>query len=306
MGSPSSNTIFETLPTGIDGSPTVVDTSTLSGSIDLSPGETANIMFDVTNSQSGDTPTFGVIGINPSVGSITASDVNVGTFTYTITAAQWFTAGSPTSVDLVFDDSASTGIAVFTLNVTCFARGTAIATPSGEICVENLQIGDMIRTADGRDVAVKWVGRQTISTIFSGDVERLRLVRIAAGAFGNGLPRRDLRVTADHAMLIDGLLVNASALVNGTTIFYEPLSQLEASYEIFHVETEDHDVILAEGAATETYIDYVARRSFDNYDEYLTLYGEDRAVSELTYPRISTARMLPAALKRRIAPKQVA
>ena len=37
----------------------------------------------------------------------------------------------------------------------CFAAGTLIATPQGERAVETLAIGDMIRTADGRDVAVK-------------------------------------------------------------------------------------------------------------------------------------------------------
>jgi hypothetical protein len=44
----------------------------------------------------------------------------------------------------------------------CFLAGTLIATPTGEVPVECLNIGDLVLTADGRAVPVKWIGRQTI------------------------------------------------------------------------------------------------------------------------------------------------
>uniref|UniRef100_UPI003F6C90F6 Hint domain-containing protein n=1 Tax=Roseicyclus sp. TaxID=1914329 RepID=UPI003F6C90F6 len=109
---------------------------------------------------------------------------------------------------------------------------------------------------------------------------------------------RDLVVTADHALLVEGLLVNASVLVNGTTI--TEVADLPERVTVYHIETEDHDIILAEGAPVETYVDYAGRRAFDNYAEYLALYGEDRVISEMAYPRISSARMLPAALKAKL------
>ena len=83
--------------------------------------------------------------------------------------------------------------------------------------VEELKIGDMVRTFDGRDVAVKWIGRQTVSTKF-GPAERLTPVKVSAGALGENLPTKDLIVTADHALLIGDTLCAAGALVNGTTI----------------------------------------------------------------------------------------
>lgn len=46
--------------------------------------------------------------------------------------------------------------------VTCFAADTGIATALGDRPVETLRIGDKITTADGRQVRVKWIGRQTI------------------------------------------------------------------------------------------------------------------------------------------------
>lgn len=180
---------------------------------------------------------------------------------------------------------------------TCFLPGTAIATPEGETPVETLAIGDLVLTTDGRSIAVKWLGRQTLSARFS----RHAVIRIQAGALGAGLPRRDLRVTADHALLIDGLLVNAGALVNGTTVTREPAEALGETFTVYHVETEAHEIILAEGAATETYIDYVERRVFDNHAEYLALYGDAPKVVEAAYPRISAARHLPAALRLRLA-----
>jgi len=178
----------------------------------------------------------------------------------------------------------------------CFASGTSIATPDGERLVEDLRIGDAILSAERKAITVKWVRRQTVWTLF-GPPERLLPVRVRAGALGDGLPERDLVLTADHALLIDGLLINAGALVNGGSIDYVPLSELGESYTVFHIETENHDVILAEGTPAETYIDYVGRQAFDNYAEYVALYGEEQTISEMPAPRISAARQLPTWLR---------
>ena len=48
--------------------------------------------------------------------------------------------------------------------------------------------------------------------------QTLHPVRVSAGALGNGLPHTELVLTADHALIIDGLAINTGALVNGTTI----------------------------------------------------------------------------------------
>src|SRR5262249_25748161 len=69
--------------------------------------------------------------------------------------------------------------------VICFLAGTMIMCPGGERAVETLAIGDLILTADGRAVPVKWIGRQTVVTLF-GPPEGRRPVCIAAGAAGGG------------------------------------------------------------------------------------------------------------------------
>ena len=98
-------------------------------------------------------------------------------------------------------------------------------TPQGEIEVERLAIGEPVLTAEGAPVPVKWIGCQTVSTFF-GPAERLMPVRISAGALGNDLPHSDLTVTADHGMLVEGVICHAGALVNGETITRVPLSEM--------------------------------------------------------------------------------
>jgi hypothetical protein len=181
-------------------------------------------------------------------------------------------------------------------NVMCFCAGTRIATPTGCRAVETLAIGDRVLTAEGRAVPVNWIGRQTVATRF-GPAERLMPVRFAAGSLGNGLPQSDLTVTADHGMLIEGVICHAGALVNGTTIACVPLSEMGETYTVYHIETEAHEIILANGAPAETFIDNVSRRVFDNFTEFEALYGEVPEMDELDYPRAMSARQVPQRIK---------
>jgi len=194
-------------------------------------------------------------------------------------------------------DITQTGENAVVVNL-CFVGGTMIATPDGEQLVEELAIGDMVRTADGRDVAVKWVGRQVMmSPVNVAMDERRAPVCIKAGALGN---HSDLFVSADHGMIVDGLVINASALVNGDTIRFVPASEMPTEFTYYHIETEAHDIILANGAASETFIDAAGRKVFDNYQEYLDLYGVERIIPEMNRPRISSQRMVPPVIKDRL------
>jgi hypothetical protein len=186
----------------------------------------------------------------------------------------------------------------------CFAKGTLIATPKGEVAVETLQIGDPVVT-DGGVVPVKWIGRQTVSTRFAA-AERLMPVRFSAGSLGDGLPHIDLTVTADHGMLVDGVICHAGALVNGTTITRVPLSEMGATFTVYHIETEGHEIILANGAPAETFIDNVSRKVFDNFAEFEALYGDVPEMEELPYPRAMSARQVPLSVRSKLEQKTAA
>ena len=182
--------------------------------------------------------------------------------------------------------------------VFCFLAGTMIATPAGETAIEDLAIGDLVLTADGHAAPVRWVGVQTVVSLFA---DRLRTfpVRITAGALGPDLPVRDLLVSPDHALFLDGVLVQAGALVNGTTILRE--TAMPERFTYFHVELDDHALILAERVPAETFLDTVTRRRFDNWADYEARYGDPGPVlTELPAPRVKSARQLPQALRERI------
>ena len=177
----------------------------------------------------------------------------------------------------------------------CFATGTTIATPDGDKAIEAFQPGDRVLTRDGRSVPVVWVARQTASNPHAVELGRCP-VRIEAGALGPGLPGAPLTVTGDHALLFGDLLINAGALVNGTSIRLVPLAEMPTKFTWWHLELEEHEAVMANGVAAESFVDYNGRSGFDNYGEYLDLAGSDRHIVEMPLARISSQRLLPAEL----------
>ncbi len=182
-------------------------------------------------------------------------------------------------------DTAATILSVSMNSLECFCEGTLIATPSGARAVEALSAGDEILTADGRTVAIRWLG-QTVVEPSLANPALVSPVRIAQGALGQGLPERDLLVSAEHAIALDGKLVNAGALLNGTTIRREKRTE---PFAYFHVETDAHELILAEGVAVETYLEQRSDIAFDNAGTRLS-----RIVPEMDLPRVTSRRLMAA------------
>jgi hypothetical protein len=176
----------------------------------------------------------------------------------------------------------------------CFMAGTAIRTPEGEAPIETLKRGDLILTADGEAKPVVWIGLQTISSRFADPVGNWP-IRIAAGALADNAPSCDLLVSPDHALLVEGILVHAGALVNGTSIRRE--RQVPEKFVYYHVELEDHSLLLAANVPAETFVDNVDRRNFDNWAEHEALYPAGRAVAELPLPRAKARRQVPVSIR---------
>lgn len=144
----------------------------------------------------------------------------------------------------------------------CYAGGTRILTPSGEVCVENLLPGDRVITArpgGPQTRPVIWTGHRRVDIERQPDPEYLYPVRIVAGAFAPGIPSRDLRLSPRHAVYIDGHLFEALSLVNGDTVFQETGTKRVTYY---HIELDEHDIMLAEGLPAESYLNTGNRHSF--------------------------------------------
>jgi hypothetical protein len=221
---------------------------------DGSVGGVAQIQFQTSSGNGFSFLTLDWVGKDPSVfytGSAIPGGASVSSITKTVN-------GVPTAWQISPEGSGGT----ITTDDSCFAAGTLIATTKGEIAVEALAVGDVVVTADGAEEAISWLGHRDVK-IIGGKADQKYLVRIAADAVAPGLPRRDLLVTQEHCLLLDGVLVPARMLVNDTTI---TLDRSITSYTYYHVELARHAVILAEGLATESYLDTGNRGNFANAD----------------------------------------
>jgi hypothetical protein len=119
-----------------------------------------------------------------------------------------------------------------------------------------------------------------------------------AGSLGEGLPRRDLWVSPDHAMFLDGVLVPARSLINATSVVR---AERVRTVSYIHVELDEHDLIFAEGAPTESFIDDGSRAWFDNAAEFEATHGREAD----TPARYCAARLhggdVVEAIRRRLA-----
>jgi hypothetical protein len=156
----------------------------------------------------------------------------------------------------------------------CYVGGTRIATPHGEALVESLQPGDLVLVQSGEQMLaqpVKWVGQRRIALSAHPRPETVAPIRIQKGAFADNVPHRNLLVSPDHAILVDGKLICARQLVNGTTIRRE---QCIAAVDYFHVELEQHSILLAEGLTAESYLDTGNRGFFEGSEEPFVLHPD--------------------------------
>ena len=142
----------------------------------------------------------------------------------------------------------------------CFAAGTRIHTPAGEVPVEVLAPGDIVLLADGGTAKVQWLGHRGVDCRGHKRPTDVLPVRIAAGAFGPRQPVQDLRLSPDHSVFVDGVLVPVRYLINGATVIQETAENIT----YWHVELDRHNVILAEGLPCETYLDTGNRGAFSN------------------------------------------
>jgi len=166
----------------------------------------------------------------------------------------------------------------------CFLRGTLIITEAGEVPVEELAIGDNVVTLSGETKPIRWIGRRAYDGRFVAGNRMVLPIRIAANALGDRLPARDLWVSPKHALYIDDVLVPAENLVNGATIVQA--DEVER-IEYFHIELAAHEIIFAEGAPTESFVDCDNRGMFQNSDEFARLYpGDTRPAWQFCAPRL--------------------
>jgi hypothetical protein len=164
----------------------------------------------------------------------------------------------------------------------CVDAATLILTDRGERRADSIRIGDTVITAFGRQQGVKWVGHRSFAQRFISGNRAMHPIRIEAGALGPKIPRNPLYVSPQLGFFLRGSLIPAWCLVNGKSV---QTVRAAADVHYLQLELESHDIMLAEGAPAETYIDKGNRRAFHNADDYYLRYPQA--------PCVGSARVAP-------------
>ncbi len=195
----------------------------------------------------------------------------------------------PKSGTVEFLDSGGNVIGTMTFTdiervIPCFTPGTQITTPMGQCLVEELAVGDLVMTRDSGMQPIRWVGRRDLGLGDLMVLPSLRPILIAKGALGEGLPRRDMRVSPQHRMLIQGALPEmlfgeSEVLVAAVHLVGMPgISQAAPrGISYIHVMCDRHEIICADGCWTESFqpgSGTLGAMDADQRDEVLSLFPE--------------------------------
>lgn len=138
--------------------------------------------------------------------------------------------------------------------VVCFAKGTRILTPRGEIPIQHLRPGDLVVTRDNGVQAIVWVGSRGLSEQDLLRNPKLKPIWIAPDITGGDAP---LIVSPQHGLLlrIDGA---GETLVRATHLARLRGGKARAmqgcpGVTYFHLMFEAHQILFANGAPAESF-----------------------------------------------------
>ena len=177
---------------------------------------------------------------------------SVHTFTYT--------GSDGNSHTLIIEALSANGDNDDIVQVVCFGHGTGILTNNGEVPVETLKAGDLVKCGDGAVRPIRWIGGRKVDADMMALHPSLRPVELAQGSLGKDLPTQVLRLSQQHrvvlrdwrAELLFGcfeVMVTAKSLVNDTDI--RKVSD-ENGIEYFHILLDDHQSVFANGVECES------------------------------------------------------
>ena len=215
---------------------------------------------------------YTISGPGGGVQTIQVNDSSGAQFEFEVIASSFAdgTFASATGGPLTISADAGGGTDISPGNLPCFAAGTRIGTERGEVAVEALRVGDRVRTVSGALRPITWIGHRLIDCRKHPRAENVWPVRVLAHAFGDGMPARDLLLSPDHSLFVDGVLMPVRHLVNGAVVMQEKHDRIQ----YFHIELARHDVLLAECIPAESYLDTGNRHAFANGAAQMALHPE--------------------------------
>jgi collagen type I/II/III/V/XI/XXIV/XXVII alpha len=225
-----------------------------SGTVDISGGGSVTLESAASSEQSLDFTGAGALVLDqpafvPSTinGFVFGDQIELGVSATPISYASGdlkMQLGTGATIDLAITGTYSlsdfvinTGTSSTDIALACFAAGTRLATTRGMVAVETLREGDAMLLADrSGSLPVIWIGHRDLDCRHHPKPRSIWPVRIAAGAFAAGAPRRDLYLSPDHSVFVGNVLIPVKYLVNDTTIVQMPVDRV--SY--WHIELPRH------------------------------------------------------------------
>lgn len=197
------------------------------------------------------------------------------------------TLSGVTKTDLTYD----------TTNVICFTKGSMIRTIDGLRPIETLEQGDLVWTQDDGYQPVRWIGSRRFGRGHLSQHEKLRPIRIKAGALGQGVPETDLVVSQQHRVLAsssitkrmtseDEVLVAAKhlLLVNGIDV-----DMTDQSVTYYHILFDKHQIVEVNGALTESMFtgpEALKSVSMEAREEIFAIFPELSELDHATLPSV--------------------
>ncbi|WP_312525811.1 Hint domain-containing protein [Paracoccus sp. (in: a-proteobacteria)] len=145
--------------------------------------------------------------------------------------------------------------------VPCFARGTLLEGENGAmVAIEDLRVGDWVRTKDNGLQQIQWIGSRKLSTLDLINFPEHRPIKISAGALGANSPRQDLTVSPQHRILVRSTIAQKLFGAAEVLVAAKQLLVLEGvdivagvdGVEYFHVLFDRHEIVCSNGAETES------------------------------------------------------
>ncbi|SLN16612.1 Hint domain-containing protein [Pseudooctadecabacter jejudonensis] len=212
-------------------------------------GTTANITAVVTQATNGDVYLMPEFSANADQAAIEAAPIQ----SIQLISPVYANGNPGQGYNLVADRQAAD-------LVPCFTLGTMIATDRGEIPVEALKVDDRVMTRDNGLQSIRWIGRRDLTKKEVSIKPDWAPVRFAAGAFSGAVPETDLVLSPNHRVLITG---EQAALYFGENEVLVAAKHLLAMHDVsreapgdvayFHIMFDRHEVILSNGAWTESF-----------------------------------------------------
>lgn len=170
---------------------------------------------------------------------------------------------------------------IFDVQVVCFASGTLILTPAGQVPIDDLEEGDLVQTKDNGPQPIRWHGSRSVSHAEILAYPKLKPIRISAGALGKDNPDTDLIVSRQHRILVRSAIAQRMFDTDELLVAAIQLTTMPGIHEIepdeavtyHHLLLDAHQIIYANGAEAE---------SLYNGPQALKVMGKD-AVEEITF-----------------------